>query len=40
MAAMEFMGQISNQFGKELFFDKIFMTYLTNQASAVRQEGI
>jgi len=43
MAAVEFIGQLSVKFGKEMYtksFESIFMGYITNSAAAVRQQGI
>lgn len=39
MAAVEFIGQLSVKFGKEMYtksFESIFMGYITNSAAAVR----
>ena len=40
---VKMVGALSIAFGKEVYlkhFEQIFMSYLTNSAAAVRQEGI
>ena len=43
MAVYELLGDLSKMFGKEVFqkhIEGIFMTFLTNTASSVREMGI
>ena len=43
MAVYELIGELSIMFGKDVFvkqLEGIFMTYLTNTASSVREMGI
>lgn len=43
MAVFELIGDLSKQFGREVFqkhLESIFMSYLTNTAASVREMGI
>ncbi len=43
MAVFEFIGDMSKEFGKDIFqkhLESIFITYLTNTAASVRETGI